>query len=159
MIRVGCGFDVHAFGEGRVLVLGGVTIPHDVGLQGHSDADVLTHAICDALLGAAGLPDIGVLFPDTDNAYKDINSLKLLQMTKQKISEAGGQLLNVDATLAMQAPKVAVHIPAIRNGLAEAMGCTIAQVNVKATTTERLGFVGRQEGVAAYAVTLLEITQ
>ncbi len=157
MLRIGCGFDVHAFADDRDLIIGGVHVPYTKGLAGHSDADVLTHAICDALLGAAGMPDIGVLFPDTDDHYKNADSLQLLKQVMQKITTNGGQLMNIDSTLAMQAPKIASHTPLMRERLAQALSVSVNQVNIKATTTEKLGFVGREEGVAAYAVALLDI--
>lgn len=157
MLRIGCGFDVHAFASDRKLIIGGVQIPYEKGLEGHSDADVLIHAICDAILGAAGMSDIGVLFPDTDSQYKNINSMQLLQNVMQKISVQSGRIMNIDSTIALQLPKIADYVPLMRERLASALSVDIDQINVKATTTEKLGFVGRGEGVAAYAVALMEI--
>lgn len=154
-IRVGHGFDVHAFAEGRRLIIGGVDIPHERGLLGHSDADVLLHAICDALLGAAGLGDIGRHFPDSDPRYKGIDSRKLLRHVASLLGELGWRTGNVDATLIAQAPKMASHIPAMRAHIAADLGVAEDAVNVKATTTERLGFTGREEGIAAEAVCLI----
>jgi 2-C-methyl-D-erythritol 2,4-cyclodiphosphate synthase len=154
-IRVGHGFDVHAFAEGRRLIIGGVDIPHERGLLGHSDADVLLHAICDALLGAAGLGDIGRHFPDSDPRYKGIDSRKLLRHVASLLGELGWRTGNVDATLIAQAPKMAPHIPAMRAHIAADLGVAEDAVNVKATTTERLGFTGREEGIAAEAVCLI----
>ncbi len=154
-IRIGHGFDVHAFAEGRRLVIGGVDIPHDRGLLGHSDADVLIHAICDALLGAAGLGDIGRHFPDSDSRYRGIDSRELLRHVAGLLGETGWKTGNVDATIIAQAPKMAPHIPAMRARLAQDLGIDVAALNVKATTTERLGFTGRGEGIAAEAVCLI----
>lgn len=154
-LRIGHGYDVHAFAEGRRLVLGGVEIPHDRGLMGHSDADVLIHAICDALLGAAGLGDIGRHFPDSDARYKGIDSRELLRHVAALLHAGGWRVGNVDATLIAQAPRMAPHIPAMRERLAADLGITVDALNVKATTTEKLGFTGRQEGIAAEAVCLL----
>lgn len=154
-IRVGQGFDVHAFAEGRRLVIGGVEIPHDKGLLGHSDADVLLHALCDALLGAAALGDIGKHFPDTDARFRDIDSRVLVREVAARIRALGWQVVNVDATLIAQAPKMAPHIPAMVANIAADLGCAPERINVKATTTERLGFAGRGEGIAAQAVCLL----
>ena len=155
MMRVGQGFDVHAFAAGRPLMLGGVRIPHDRGLAGHSDADVLIHAICDALLGAAGLGDIGQHFPDDDPAFAGADSANLLSRVLQLAAEAGWKPVNVDATVMTQKPRLAPHIPAMRERLAALLGLPVDAVNVKATTTEHLGFVGRGEGMAAMAVALL----
>ena len=152
-VTTGIGWDVHRLAEGRPLVLGGVAIEHARGLDGHSDADVLTHAVIDALLGAAGLGDIGEHFPDTDAAYAGADSLALLRHVVGLLS--GREILHVDTTLLMERPKLAPHKPAIRDGLAGAMGVAADRVNVKATTGERLGFVGREEGVAALAVATL----
>ncbi|MGI9306647.1 MAG: 2-C-methyl-D-erythritol 2,4-cyclodiphosphate synthase [Gammaproteobacteria bacterium] len=157
MIRVGCGFDAHAFAAGRRLVLGGVEIPFGMGLAGHSDADLLSHAVCDALFGAFALGDIGAHFPDNDETYRDAKSILLLAQTAQKIAAAGGRILNIDASIALQRPKLSPHIPAMRNNLAEALGVSLAQVSVKATTTDKLGFVGREEGAAVFAVALGEM--
>jgi 2-C-methyl-D-erythritol 2,4-cyclodiphosphate synthase len=154
-VRIGHGFDVHAFAEGRRLIIGGVDIPHELGLLGHSDADVLLHAICDALLGAAGLGDIGRHFPDSDPRYKGIDSRELLRHVAGLLREQGWQAGNVDATIIAQAPKMAPHIPVMRSHVAADLGVEIEAVNVKATTTERLGFTGRGEGIAAEAVCLI----
>ena len=153
--RIGHGFDVHAFAQGRKLILGGVEIPHDKGLAGHSDADVLLHAICDALLGAAGLGDIGRHFPDSDAQYKGIDSRKLLRHVVGLLRERGWRVGNVDATIIAQAPKMAPHIPAMQAHIADDLGVAVEAVNVKATTTEKLGFTGRGEGIAVEAVCLL----
>ena len=155
-MRIGHGFDVHAFAEGRELVLGGVHVPCARGLDGHSDADVVTHAVMDALLGAARLADIGVLFPDTDPAYEGANSIALLKQVAALVRESGFTIADVDVTIAAQVPKLAPHRAAMRENLANAMGIDTERVGVKATTTERLGFVGREEGIAAWAVCLLE---
>ena len=154
-IRVGQGYDVHRLVEGRDLILGGVNIPHAKGLLGHSDADVLAHAISDALLGAAALGDIGKHFPDSDPAYKGADSLKLLSRVTEILSENGFCIGNVDATLIAQAPKLAPHIEMMRENLAAAMGIPMNCVSVKATTEERLGFSGREEGIAAQAICLI----
>ena len=154
-IRIGHGFDVHAFAEGRRLIIGGVDIPHSRGLLGHSDADVLLHAICDALLGAAALGDIGKHFPDSDAGFKGIDSRKLLRHVAALLAGRGWKVGNVDATLIAQAPKMAPHIPSMREHIAEDLGIAADQVNVKATTTEHLGFTGREEGIAAEAVCLI----
>lgn len=155
-MRVGFGYDVHAFVEGRPLVLGGVEIPHTHGLLGHSDADVLLHAIADALLGAGALGDIGRYFPDADPAYKGISSLLLLERTVELIRREGFSVHNVDSTLVLQKPRLAPYISEMVKEIARVLGLPVSAVNVKATTTEKLGFTGRQEGVAAYAVALLE---
>jgi 2-C-methyl-D-erythritol 2,4-cyclodiphosphate synthase len=155
-MRIGHGFDVHALVPGRKLVVGGVEIPFEQGLAGHSDADVLLHAIADALLGAAGLGDIGRHFPDTDPAYKDADSRKLLRETVARVRAAGYAVGNVDATIVAQAPRMAPHIPAMTANIAADLGVSAERVNVKAKTTERLGFVGRGEGIAVEAVALLE---
>ncbi|MFZ3174248.1 MAG: 2-C-methyl-D-erythritol 2,4-cyclodiphosphate synthase [Thiobacillus sp.] len=154
-IRVGHGFDVHAFAAGRKLILGGVDIPHDLGLAGHSDADVLLHAICDALLGAAGLGDIGRHFPDTDAVFAGIDSRILLRRVAEQLKSRGWRVGNVDATLIAQAPKMAPHIARMTAHIADDLGVSIEHVNVKATTTEKLGFTGRGEGIAAEAVCLI----
>ena len=156
MIRIGHGYDVHRLGAGEKLIIGGVQIPHDRGLIAHSDGDVLIHAICDALLGALAQGDIGEHFPDTDPANADIDSRLLLRHVMQLVQEAGCELGNVDATLIAQAPKMAPHITAMRENLAADMCSALTQVNVKATTTEALGFAGREEGIAAHAVVLLQ---
>jgi len=153
--RVGLGIDFHRLVEDRLLVLGGVEVPHDRGLLGHSDADVLTHAICDALLGAAGLPDIGVQFPDSDEAYRGASSLKLLSDVVGKIAKAGYRVGNVDATLIAEAPKLAPWIPAMQENLATRLGIETEKVGVKATTSERMGPMGCGEGIAAWAVCLI----
>lgn len=154
-MRVGHGFDVHALVPGRKLIIGGVEIPFDRGLEGHSDADVLLHAITDALLGAAALGDIGRHFPDTDPAYRGADSRKLLRAAMTKVAAAGYGVANVDATIIAEQPKMAPHIPAMIACIAADLGLKPGQVNVKATTTERLGFTGRGEGIAAEAVVLL----
>lgn len=155
-MRVGMGYDVHKLTEGRDLILGGVTIPWEKCLLGHSDADVLIHAVMDALLGAAALGDIGKHFPDTDPAYKGISSLKLLEHVMCLLKRNGFSVGNVDAVIIAQKPKMAPHIPQMRKNLAEAMGIPEGRVNVKATTEEGLGFTGRGEGIASQAVCLLE---
>ena len=155
-LRVGQGFDVHAFAAGRKLVIGGVVIPHERGLSGHSDADVLLHAICDALLGALALGDIGRHFPDSDARYKGIDSRELLRHVAILVHEAGYRVANVDATIVAQAPRMAPHIPRMVENIAADLALAPTRVNVKATTTETLGFTGRGEGIAAQAVCLLE---
>ena len=154
-IRVGHGFDVHAFAENRKLIIGGVDIPHELGLAGHSDADVLLHAICDALLGAAGLGDIGRHFPDTDMAFAGIDSRILLRRVAGQLRERNWRVGNVDATIIAQAPKMAPHIARMTAHIADDLGIALDRVNVKATTTEKLGFTGRGEGIAAEAVCLI----
>jgi len=154
-IRVGSGFDAHRLVAGRRLVLGGVTIPFERGLDGHSDADVLAHAVCDAVLGALGAGDIGSHFPDTDPAYKDADSRELLRRVWRMARSAGYALGNLDATLIAQAPRLAPHLPAMASNLAADLGATRDQVNVKATTTENMGFAGRGEGIAAMATVVL----
>lgn len=156
MMRVGMGFDVHRLVEGRPLWLGGVNIPWQRGLLGHSDADVAIHALCDALLGAAALRDIGYHFPDTDPRYKGIDSRQLLKHVMQLVGEKGYQLGNCDITICAEQPKINPHIPAMQQELAACMACDTSQVSIKATTTEGLGYTGRGEGMAAYAVVLLE---
>lgn len=153
--RIGQGFDVHRFAENRKLILGGVEIPHDRGLTGHSDADVLTHAICDALLGAAALGDIGRHFPDTDPAFKDADSLSLLQEVAAQVRSAGWDIGNIDATVIAEAPRLAPHIDAMRTRLGQACDLDSHRIALKATTSEGLGFTGRGEGIAAMAVVLL----
>jgi 2-C-methyl-D-erythritol 2,4-cyclodiphosphate synthase len=155
MARIGTGYDVHRLVGGRKLMIGGVDIPYDKGLLGHSDADVLLHAICDAMLGAAGLGDIGRHFPDTAPLYKDISSLMLLEEVRRLLAEAGFRVNNVDATIVAEKPKMAPHIPAMVANIAAAIKVDRSAVNVKATTTEGLGFAGRDEGIAAYAVALI----
>lgn len=154
-MRIGQGFDVHAFCEGRKLVLGGVEVPYYLGLAGHSDADVLIHAICDALLGAAGLGDIGRHFPDNDPKFAGIDSMELLREVMRQLDERDWQVVNLDATIIAQAPKLAPFIAQMRERLAAAISTGNELVNIKATTTERLGFTGRGEGIAAQAVVLL----
>ncbi len=153
--RVGIGYDSHVFAHGRPLILGGVQIPHDRGLLGHSDADVLTHAIIDALLGAAGLGDIGQHFPDTDERWRDADSIELLRAVREQVGDAGYRPVNIDATLACEEPKLAPFRDEMRTRLAEAAGLEPADVNVKFTTGEGMGFVGRGEGIAAMAVATL----
>lgn len=157
-LRVGHGYDVHRLVQGRALVLGGVTVPFDRGLLGHSDADVLTHAVMDALLGAAALGDIGKLFPDSDPAYAGADSVLLLRRVTAALAEGGFAPVNVDTTVLAQAPKLAPYIPDMRRILAEAMGLDASRVSVKATTEEGLGFTGSGEGIAAHAVALIEKT-
>jgi 2-C-methyl-D-erythritol 2,4-cyclodiphosphate synthase len=152
----GIGFDSHRLVEGRALVIGGVEIPHEMGLEGHSDADVLAHAVTDALLGAAGLGDIGEHFPDTDERWRGADSIELLEAVTALVRSSGLALVNVDCTVVMQAPKLAPHREAIRARLAGALGLPAERVNVKASTGERIGFVGRGEGVAALAVASLQ---
>ena len=156
MMRIGHGYDVHRLVEGRALILGGVSIPHPTGLLGHSDADVLLHAIADSLLGAAALGDIGKLFPDNDPQYKDADSLVLLHRVRTHLAAHGYRIGNVDATVIAQAPKLAPHIPQIRANIARVLGVDVAQISVKATTEEGLGFSGERLGIAAHAVCLLE---
>lgn len=155
MIRVGQGFDVHRFAVGRPLIVGGITIPYEKGLMGHSDADVLLHAITDAILGAAAMGDIGKLFPDTDDAFKDADSAVLLKEVWQKVKNKGYRLGNLDSVIIAQKPKMAPYIPEIAQRVAEILEVEIDQVNVKATTTEQLGFTGREEGIASMAVVCL----
>jgi len=154
-MRIGQGFDVHALVAGRKLIIGGVQVPYEKGLDGHSDADVLLHALCDALLGAAGLGDIGTHFPDSDPRYRGIDSRKLLFEVRQLVRERGFHVVNVDATIIAQAPRMAPHIPAMRANIAADLGIEPDAVNVKAKTTEKLGFIGRGEGIAAEAIALL----
>ncbi len=155
MFRVGQGFDVHAFATGRPLIIGGITIPHEKGLLGHSDADVLLHAVTDAALGAIGEGDIGRHFPDTDPEFKDADSAKLLAYIWKLVEEKGYSLGNVDCTIMAQRPKLAPYIEQMRNRIAELLNAEPTQVNVKATTTEKLGFTGREEGIASMATILL----
>jgi len=155
-MRVGMGYDVHKLTKDRDLILGGVKIPWEKGLLGHSDADVLIHAVMDALLGAAALGDIGKHFPDTDPAYKGISSVKLLSHVMEFLKDSGFSVGNVDAVIIAQKPKMAPHIPQMKKNLAEAMGISENRVNIKATTEEGLGFTGREEGIASQAVCLLE---
>ena len=155
-VRIGFGFDVHKFVEGRDLWMGGVKIPHTLGLLGHSDADVLIHAICDAILGAANMRDIGFHFPDTAGEYKDIDSKILLKKTVALVREKGYEIGNIDATICAERPKMNPHIPEMQRVLSEVMGIDIDDISIKATTTEKLGFTGREEGISAYAVALIE---
>lgn len=159
MMRIGHGMDVHQLVEGRPLVLCGLTIPHEKGLLGHSDADVATHALMDALLGAAALGDIGRLFPDTDEEYRGARSLELLGRVMQRLDEAGYRPVNVDVTIVAQRPKLRPHIDEMRRMLAQAMGMLVTCVSVKATTTEHLGFEGAEKGISAQAVCLVESVQ
>ena len=156
MFRIGNGYDVHRLVKGRKLLLGGVEISHSLGLDGHSDADVLCHALCDALIGACGEGDLGKIFPDTDNQWKGISSLVLLEKTGEIVRQHGYQIVNTDTTIVAQQPKLASYIKAMNIAIAKTLKIDPGQVNVKATTTERLGFVGREEGIAAYAVVLLQ---
>lgn len=156
MMRVGHGYDVHALVAGRPLTLGGVKIPHAKGLAGHSDADALIHAVCDACLGAAGLGDIGHHFPDSSPQYKDIDSRILLRQVKEAIQAKGWRVSNVDATIVAQAPKLAPYMSQMKQNLASDLGISAGNVNIKAGTTEKLGFAGREEGIAAHAVVLLQ---
>jgi len=155
-MRIGHGYDVHRFGAGEAIMLGGVRIPHHRGLEAHSDGDVLIHAICDALLGAIGQGDIGRHFPDTDPANAGIDSRVLLRRVVGLVQAAGWELANLDATLVAQAPRMAPHIDSMRANLAADLAAEVSRVNVKATTTEKLGFTGREEGIAAHAVVLLQ---
>ncbi|MBJ8106784.1 MULTISPECIES: 2-C-methyl-D-erythritol 2,4-cyclodiphosphate synthase [Bacillati] len=156
MFRIGQGFDVHEFAEGRPLIIGGITIPHEKGLIGHSDADVLLHTIADACLGAIAAGDIGKHFPDTDPAFKDADSAVLLQKVWEFVREQGYELGNLDCTIIAQKPKMAPHIECMRKRISELLETSIDNINVKATTTEKLGFTGREEGIASQAVVLLQ---
>jgi 2-C-methyl-D-erythritol 2,4-cyclodiphosphate synthase len=156
MYRIGNGYDVHRLVEGRKLILGGVNIPHSLGLDGHSDADVLCHALCDSLLGASGAGDLGQYFPDTDNQWQGVSSLVLLKETGKIVAKRDYQITNIDTTIVAQQPKLASYIQAMSNNIAECLNIDSNQVNVKATTTEKLGFTGREEGISAYAVVLLQ---
>ncbi len=156
MTRIGFGYDVHQLVEGRELFLGGIKIDHSLGLLGHSDADVLIHAICDALLGAANMRDIGYHFPDTSEATLGMDSKIILRKTIELIATKGYRVGNIDATVCAQRPKLNPHIPAMQQCLAEVIGCDADRISIKATTTEHLGFVGREEGLSAYAVCLIE---
>ena len=155
-VRVGMGIDIHALVEGRDLILGGVTVPHTVGLSGHSDGDALTHAVVDALLGAAGMGDIGGQFPSSDDAYKDADSLTFLSAIAPELAEAGWSVQNVDATIVAQRPVLSPFVKEMAANIARALGVEPSQINVKATTSDRLGITGREEGIAAFAVALLE---
>ncbi|MBI4664826.1 MAG: 2-C-methyl-D-erythritol 2,4-cyclodiphosphate synthase [Nitrospinae bacterium] len=159
MFRIGHGFDAHRLVEGRRLVIGGVELDFPLGLLGHSDADALVHAVCDALLGASALGDIGKLFPDSDAKYKGISSIALLEEVSGRLRKAGFSIMNVDTTIAAEAPKMAPHSDKMRENLAKAMGIEPGQVSIKATTTEKLGFTGRGEGIAAWAVALITSTK
>ncbi|MBR2846974.1 MAG: 2-C-methyl-D-erythritol 2,4-cyclodiphosphate synthase [Clostridia bacterium] len=154
-MRIGNGYDVHKLTENRKLILGGVDIPYEKGLLGHSDADVLVHAVMDALLGAAALGDIGQHFPDSDDKYKGISSLKLLGFVKDLLHENGYEIVNIDSIVVAQAPKLAPHIPEMRKNIADVLEMDISDINVKATTTEKLGFTGRKEGISSYAVCII----
>ena len=158
-MRIGIGYDVHRLVPDRKLILGGVEIPYELGLLGHSDADVLTHALMDALLGAIGAGDIGKLFPDTDAQYKGISSIVLLRRVMERVTQAGYRVGNVDVIVIAQKPKLGGYFPQMKEVLAEAMGCESDRINLKATTEEHLGFTGREEGIAAEAVCLLEEKQ
>ena len=155
--RIGHGYDVHKLVPGRRLVLGGVELPHSLGLLGHSDADVLIHAVMDAIIGALGEGDIGKHFPDTSDEFKDISSMNLLVRVRSLMESRGAKIQNIDSTLILQKPKVAPYIDKMKKNIAFALGCSETRVNVKATTEEKLGFTGREEGIAAHAVVLLEI--
>ena len=155
-MRIGIGYDVHRLQSGRKLVLGGVIIPHPTGLLGHSDADVLSHAVGDALLGAAALGDLGQHFPDNDERFKDANSLDLLASISALLQQAGYKVINIDSVIVAQAPRLAPYIPSMCSNIAAALGISTEQVSVKATTTEKLGFEGRQEGISAQAIVLIE---
>lgn len=153
--RVGQGFDVHSFGENRKLILGGIEIPFKKGLKGHSDADVLLHALTDAMLGAAALGDIGQHFPDTDPAFKNADSTKLLKESYSLVQKEGYSLVNADATIVAEKPKLSTYILDIRNHISKALGCDVNQISVKATTNEQMGFIGREEGIAVHVIVLL----
>ncbi len=155
MFRVGNGYDVHRLVSGRKLILGGVDIPHATGLDGHSDADVLLHALSDAILGACGAGDLGAHFPDSDKKWKGVSSLLILKEVKKICAGRGYQIVNADTTIVAQQPKLAPHLTAMKMNIAAALGITAGQINIKATTTEKLGFAGREEGIAAYAVVLI----
>lgn len=155
-MRIGFGYDVHELVEKRKLIIGGVDIPFEKGLLGHSDADVLVHAIMDSILGALALGDIGAHFPDTDQRYKDISSLVLLENVKKTMDSANYKIGNIDATVAAQAPKLAPFILEMRKNISRVLGCSIEDINIKATTTEKLGFVGRKEGISSYSVCMLK---
>lgn len=155
-IRIGHGYDVHRLTENRKLIIGGVDIPHRLGLLGHSDADVLTHAVMDAMLGALALGDIGQHFPDTDPRYAGADSIRLLRHVNGLIQQKGWELGNLDATVLAQAPKLAPHIPVMRKNLCTAIGCNLDQISIKATTEEKLGFTGQEAGIAAHCVVLLQ---
>ncbi len=158
IIRIGNGYDVHRLVEGRKLILGGVDVPHSTGLDGHSDADVLLHALCDALLGAVGAGDIGAHFPDTDSKWKGVSSLILLEQVTALCRDRGFEVSNIDTIIVAQKPKLASFLPDMKKNIAQAMGIDMGQINIKATTTEKLGFAGKEEGIAAHAVALLSKT-
>lgn len=158
IIRIGNGYDVHRLVAGRKLILGGVDVPHATGLDGHSDADALLHALCDALLGAVGAGDIGAHFPDTDPQWKGISSMVLLEQVSALCRERGFEVSNIDSIIVAQKPKLAPFLPDMKKNIAQAMSIDIGQINIKATTTEKLGFAGKEEGIAAYAVALLSKT-
>ncbi|HHY86930.1 MAG TPA: 2-C-methyl-D-erythritol 2,4-cyclodiphosphate synthase [Verrucomicrobia bacterium] len=157
MVHVGTGYDVHAFASGRKLVLGGVEVPHDRGLDGHSDADVLIHAICDAVLGAIGEVDIGHFFSNTDLKWKNVASSVFLEEAARQVQARGGRVVNVDATVVAQAPKIFPHIPEMKKRIAAALGISEKKVGIKATTNEKMGFIGREEGIAAMAVAAVDL--
>lgn len=157
MVHVGIGYDVHPFAEGRKLILGGVDIPHAKGLQGHSDADVLMHAVCDAILGALGEPDIGHFFPNTDPRWRGAPSRIFLEEAARLVKARGGQLVNVDCSVIAQAPKVYPHVAPMKANIADALGLNVGRIGIKATTNERLGFIGREEGIAAMAVASVDL--
>ena len=156
MYRIGNGYDVHRLIKGRKLILGGVDIPHGLGLDGHSDADVLCHAVCDSLLGASGAGDLGKYFPDTDSKWKGVSSLVLLEKSGELVAERGFQISNIDTTIVAQQPKIGPHIESMTTNISKTLKIDPTQINIKATTTERLGFTGREEGIAAYDVALLQ---
>lgn len=158
IIRIGNGYDVHRLVTGRKLILGGIDIPHSTGLDGHSDADVLLHALCDALLGAVGAGDIGAHFPDVDSKWKGISSLVLLEQVTATCRDKGFEFSNIDTIIVAQKPKLAPFLPDMKKNISQAMAIDIGQINIKATTTEKLGFAGKEEGIAAYAVALLSKT-
>jgi 2-C-methyl-D-erythritol 2,4-cyclodiphosphate synthase len=155
-MRIGIGYDIHRLVKGKPLIMGGVTIPHEKGLEGHSDADVLLHAICDAILGAAGMGDIGRHFPDTDPAYKGISSITLLLQTWSKVKFKYNTLINIDATVFAEAPKIAPYAESMKDAIAKTLNVSQDKINIKATTAEGLGFIGKKEGIAAMAVALIE---
>ncbi len=155
-MRIGHGYDVHRFAKDRKLIIGGVEIPYEMGLLGHSDADVLVHALMDAILGALALGDIGKLFPDTDDSFKDIDSLILLSRVREKMEECGYTIGNADCTIIAQKPRMREYIDTMRKNIADTLGCDITRINVKATTEEKLGFTGRLEGISSHAVCILE---
>ena len=159
MFRVGNGYDVHRLIKGRKLILGGVDIPHALGLDGHSDADALCHALCDALLGACNAGDLGAHFPDTDGKWEGFSSLSFLEKVGEVVKESGYRVVNTDATIVAQKPKLAPHVEAMKRNIAKSLGVEATQVSVKATTTETLGFSGREEGIAAYAIVLLQVSE